>query len=159
MANNNGGYQSTWAGALPANQPQVAAPNPQPQPAQAPAPQPMAQPQYVAPMYQAMPQSWGMMPVDNSLIIAPVQSEEAMLNYIVPRGVTAFLINYNERVFWKKRQTDDGLGYDIVRHRFFTDEEYSNQKNQSESPVSAEEFARLEEKFNLLRKDFDDFMK
>ena len=79
----------------------------------------------------------------NNVIIVPIQGEEAVHNYIVARGVTAFLIDYNNRVFWKKRQTDDGLGYETVKHYFFTEDEYKAENGQNGSYVSIDEFNEL----------------
>lgn len=78
-----------------------------------------------------------------NIVIVPIQGEEAVHNYIVGRGVTAFLIDYTNRVFWKKRQTDDGLGYETVKHYFFTEDEYNADKIQNGGYVSLDEFNEL----------------
>lgn len=168
MANN--GYQPTWVGALPANQSQ-----PAPQMMQSPPtmgqpavsdngvgqPQTITNqvPQMQMPQWQApMMQSWPMSVPESPLVIANVQSEEAVNNYIVSRGVTAFLINYNEGVFWTKRQNDNGLGYETVKHYFHTEEQATPRKIQN-GGVSPEEFARLRDELDSLRKEFNEFIK
>ena len=172
----NASYQPTWVGALPANQTQ-----PAPQMMQSPPtmgqpvvsdngagqPQtitnqvPVVQPQWVAPQVGAPMTPWGMVPMsDGQLFIANVQSDEAVNNYPVGRGVTAFLVNYNAGVFWTKRQTDDGLGYKTVKHYFYTDEQTTPAKNQNGiSGVSVEEFTKLKDELKGLRRDFDEFIK
>lgn len=156
MANNQP-YQSTWNGAMmqtPTNQtPQMPVQPPQP-----------ANNQYQMPAQQFMnfPQMPIMQP-QNPLIIVPVPSEAAVDNYIVERGITAFLINYSEGVFWTKRQKDDGLGYDTVKHVFFKEEDYSNKRQNDEklnrSMVQQEDFDRLREDFYALKHEFQEFIK
>ena len=131
---NPGGYQPNWFGGVSQNQPQIQNGQVNQQ-----TPQPM---------------NFGMFEQNvNPLIIVPVQSEAAANNYIVARGVTAFLINYQERVFWTKRQTDDGLGYSMVKHYFRVE----NEKPHIES--SSDEIKALREELNSLRKEFEDFIK
>lgn len=142
-------YQSNWAGALQNN----AAP--------------------LQPQNQNGPQNfmsapnipWNNQPAtDSYLFIAPVQSEEAVDNYPVARGVTAILINYSKGIFWKKRQTNDGLGYETVKHYFFAEDDFNRmraqQKEQANTqPDKNEEFENLRSEVLRLRRDFDDLMK
>lgn len=145
MANNQP-YQSTWNGAMiqtPTNQtPQMPVQPPQP-----------ANNQYQIPAQQFMnfPQMPIMQP-QNPLIIVPVPSEAAVDNYIVERGITAFLINYSEGVFWTKRQKDDGLGYDTTKHVFFKEEDY---EKQNQNKPTDTDILRVD--LNNLRSDLEDF--
>lgn len=153
MANN--GYQSTWAGALPTNQSQPPQPTPvQPQTSQQM--QPVQNQQWTNPWFNPQPQ---VQTPDNPLIIIPVQSDAVVDNYIIPRGYTAFFINYANGIFWKKRQTDDGLGYDTVKHYFFTEEQFKQLQNQNAVPSNSDEINGLREELNKLRKEFEEFIK
>ena len=97
---------------------------------------------------------------ESYLFIAPVQSEEAVNNYPVARGVTAILINYSQGVFWKKRQTNDGLGYETVKHFFFTEEEFERLKVKNvQRENSTNEIDSLKADLAKLRKEFEDFIK
>lgn len=151
MANNQP-YQSNWNGAMmqtPTNQ----TPQMPPQPAN----NMYSMPTQSFMNYQQMP-----MMQPNPLTIAIVQSEAAVDNFIVERGVTAFLINYSEGVFWTKRQKDDGLGYETVKHVFFKAEDYEKQSQNddaSRSIIQQEEFERLKTDFYKLRDEFQEFMK
>lgn len=165
MANNTG-YQSTWTGSLPTNQVQPVQP-------MIPSSTTIGQPQFgdngqmqqptlnnqFMPTQQMQP--WPVQaPVpDSPLFIATVPSDEVVNSYPVARGVTAFLINYNEGVFWTKRQTDDGLGYKTVRHYFQVDDQNQPRRNQNGCSVTDEAFALLNERVDKLRHDFDEFIK
>lgn len=157
MANQS--YQSTWTGAIPGNQPQI----PQNQNNQMMYNQP--QPQNGPPVENMVPWGWpmGPMPQNNNsnLFIAIAQSQEAVDNYPVGRGITAFLVNYPEGVFWTKRLKDDGLGYDTVKHHFCTDAEWEAMKSPmiTNNSVSAEEFEKLQKDLAQLRVEFEDFIK
>ena len=154
MANN--GYQSTWMGGIPSNQPQPLQPLQMQTQTQSQAASPQNQ-QWPNPWLNSQPQVQPASP-DNPLIIIPVQSDAVVDNYIIPRGYTAFFINYANGVFWKKRQTDDGLGYDTVKHYFFTEEQFRQIQNGAAN-VNSDEIAGLREDLNKLRKEFDEFIK
>lgn len=152
-------YQSSWTGALPNNGWNAPAPNPtptpQPQPTMNSSPNtntPMNN-QQIAPSQPWMPQP--------TLVIVPVQSEAVVDNYIVAPGVTAFLINYAKGVFWTKRQTQDGLGFDTIRHTFKVDDASvpQNQNGIEAPPIDQSEFIKLRDEVLKLRHEFDDFMK
>ena len=152
MANN--GYQSTWMGGIPSNQPQPLQSLQTQTQSQAASPQNQ---QWTNPWLNSQSQVQPASP-DNPLIIIPVQSDAVVDNYIIPRGYTAFFINYANGVFWKKRQTDDGLGYDTVKHYFFTEEQFRQIQNGATN-VNSDEISSLREDLDKLRKEFDDFIK
>lgn len=154
MANN--GYQSTWVGGIPSNQPQPLQPLQMQTQTQNQAASPQNQ-QWTNPWLNTQPQVQLSSP-DNPLIIMPVQSDAVVDNYTVPRGYTAFFINYANGVFWKKRQTDDGLGYDTVKHYFFTEEQFRQIQNGATN-VNSDEIAGLREDLDKLRKEFEEFVK
>lgn len=155
MANN--GYQSTWVGGIPSNQPQPLQPLQMQTQTQSQAASPPQNQQWTNPWLNSQPQVQQSSP-DNPLIIIPVQSEAVVDNYIIPRGYTAFFINYANGVFWKKRQTDDGLGYDTVKHYFFTEEQFRQIQNGATN-VKSDEIAGLREDLDKLRKEFEEFIK
>lgn len=149
-------YNSTWIGAMPQNTTPVPPQNQNTQMMQSSPP----------PQEQMNPWAWqmGPMPQNNisNLFIAPVSSQDVVDNYIVARGVTAFLINYAEGIFWVKRLKDDGLGYEITKHRFCTEEEWNTRMNPPSVPsngVSMEDFEKLQKDIAKLRVDFDEFIK
>ena len=143
MSMNNNGYQSNWVGAIPQPQP----PQPQPQPQNM---------QWGNQWYGQPPQQ--NTPPDNPFLVIPVQNDAVVDNYIIPKGYTAFFINYSNGVFWKRRLNDDGLTYDTVKHYFFTEEQFKQLQNQN-APCTNDEVAKLREDFDKLRKEFDDFIK
>ena len=100
----------------------------------------------------------------NPLTIAIVQSEAAVDNFIVERGVTAFLINYSEGVFWTKRQKDDGLGYETVKHVFFKAEDYAKQSQNDQTKLTEidkvwVELDKLQGELSDFKHEFQEFMK
>lgn len=137
------GYQPNWFGAMQNTpQPQVQQPNQN------------GQQNLFPPMMNNNQMN------ESYLFIAPVQSEEAVNNYPVARGVTAILINYSQGVFWKKRQTNDGLGYETVKHFFFTEEEFERLKVKNvQRENSTNEIDSLKADLAKLRKEFEDFIK
>lgn len=152
------GYQSTWTGAIPNNQMMQAqtqpnamtTPNPQPQNWVPTAPWPIPTPS---------PQ----------IVLVIVQGKAAVDNYPVAPNTTAVLMDYDNRVFWTKRQTTDGLGYETVEHPFFTRAELDSllqrttetapQNQNGEVKVIASEVDKLREDLLKLRHEFDDFIK
>lgn len=152
------GYQSTWTGAIPNNQTMqtptqpnaMTTPNPQPQNWVPTAPWPIPTPS---------PQ----------IVLVIVQGKAAVDNYPVAPNTTAVLMDYDNRVFWTKRQTADGLGYETVEHPFFTRAELDSllqrttetapQNQNGEVKVIASEVDKLREDLLKLRHEFDDFIK
>jgi hypothetical protein len=78
-------------------------------------------------------------------------------------------MDYDNRVFWTKRQTSDGLGYETVEHPFFTRAEFDSlmqrttenapQNQNGEVKAIAGEVDKLREDLLKLRHEFDDFIK
>jgi hypothetical protein len=152
------GYNSTWTGALANNQTMqtqtqpnaMTTPNPQPQNWVPTAPWPIPTPS---------PQ----------IVLVIVQGKAAVDNYPVAPNTTAVLMDYDNRVFWTKRQTADGLGYETVEHPFFTRAELDSllqrttetapQNQNGEIKVIASEVDKLREDLLKLRHEFDDFIK
>lgn len=97
----------------------------------------------------------------NPLIIVPVSNEQAVNNYLVERGVTAFLINYKDGIFWTKRLNDNGLGYDVVKHKFYVDVEKPRMETQQPTnPIDSQaQLTAIQEELAKLRKEFDEFIK
>lgn len=153
------GYNSTWTGAIPSvNQPVQT----QPQPNQMPAPSP--QPQNWAPANQ-----WPFPAPSPQIVMVIVQGKAAVDNYPVAPNTTAVLMDYDNRVFWTKRQTADGLGYETVEHPFFTRAELDSmlqrttenapQNQNGEVKAIAGEVDKLREDLLKLRHEFDAFIK
>lgn len=153
------GYSSTWVGAIPSTNQSVQT---QPQTNQMPAPNP--QPQNWAPSNQ-----WSFPAPSPQIVMVIVQGKAAVDNYPVAPNTTAVLMDYDNRVFWTKRQTVDGLGYETVEHPFFTRAELdalmqrtaetSPQNQNGEVKAIATEVDKLREDLLKLRHEFDDFIK
>lgn len=144
MAGQNG-YQSNWTGAMVQNS-QVTNQNGQ------------------QPFQFNNQQNSGFTPFNfnpNPLMIVPVSNEEAVNNYLVERGVTAFLINYKDGIFWTKRLNENGLGYDVIRHRFCIDEDKPQVEAQkpTQFELMQKELMAMQEELISLRKEFDEFIK
>lgn len=153
------GYNSTWAGAIPSvNQPVQT----QPQPNQMPAPNPQ-------PQNWASTNQWPFPAPSPQIVMVIVQGKAAVDNYPVAPNTTAVLMDYDNRVFWTKRQTADGLGYETVEHPFFTRAEFDSltqrtaenapQNQNGEVKAIAGEVDKLREDLLKLRHEFDDFIK
>lgn len=152
------GYNSTWTGALTNNQPV------QTQPQQNAMPAPNPQPQNWAPTAP-----WPIPSPSPQIVMVIVQGKAAVDNYPVAPNTTAVLMDYDNRVFWTKRQTADGLGYETVEHPFFTRAEFdammqrttetAPQNQNGEVKVIANEVDKLREDLLKLRHEFDDFIK
>lgn len=148
------GYTPTWTGAMSNNQ--------MPQPQNQPQPQPQPQ------INNQMPQ-WAFPAPAPQIVMVIVQGRAAVDNYPVAPNTTAVLMDYDNRVFWTKRQTPDGLGYDTVEHPFFTRAEFDDlmkrtsdnalQNQNGETKALAEDVDKLREELHKLRNEFEDFIK
>lgn len=90
--------------------------------------------------------------IQNELVVVMVNDESAVQNYPVAVGNSVLLLDYNHKKFWIKSMTN-GVTPNIVEHDF---EVVDNSKTETERVIQPDEFDKLKETVDEMKKFIED---